>query len=91
MPDQVAFPAQIKLISVKSLITNDTEGELKLRFLPTDEVLETLHKLHRGDANVMVVVMPDTEINNRENNHGNQAIRAEKQRKPKGKAQGVCQ
>lgn len=62
---KIAFPAQIKLISVKSLITNDTEGELKLRFLPTEDVLGVLHRLHRGDANVMVVIMPsdDTEKN----------------------------
>jgi len=63
---RVAFSAQIKLISVKSLITNDTEGELKLRFLPTEEVLEVLHRLHRGDANVMVVVMPLDNENKRE-------------------------
>ena len=84
MPDQVAFLAQIKLISVKSLQTNDLEGELKLHFLPTDDVLEVLHRLHKGDANVTVVVMPETEINNRENNNGNQDIPPKKQRKPKG-------
>jgi hypothetical protein len=56
--DRVAFPAQIKLISVKSLMSLDTEGEIKLRFLPTDEVLEGLHRMHRGDANVMVAIVP---------------------------------
>jgi hypothetical protein len=66
MSDKVAFPAQIKLISVKSLLSNDIEGELKLRFLPTNDVLEVLHRLHRGDANVMVVVMPLDNENNRE-------------------------
>jgi len=84
MPDKIAFPAQIKLISVKSLISNDTEGELKLRFLPTEEVLEILHRLHRGDANVMVVVMPNTEINNREKTDGQEAVPARNKRKPKG-------
>ena len=75
MPDKIAFPAQIKLISVKSLISNDTEGELKLRFLPTDEVLEVLHRLHCGDASVMVVVMPLDNENKREiqkRKHGKQ-------------------
>mgnify|MGYP001428682086 CR=1 FL=1 len=80
MPDRIAFPAQIKLISVKSLQSLDTEGELRIRFLPTDEVLDALHRLHRGDANVMVVVMPDTE-NNNENQH---AIPQRSKRKPQG-------
>jgi len=81
---KIAFPAQIKLISVKSLISNDTEGELKLRFLPTNEVLEGLHRLHRGDANVMVVVMPDPAINNRESIDVKETVPAGKQRKPTG-------
>jgi len=84
MPDQVAFPAQIKLISVKSLITNDTEGEIKLRFFPTDEVLDALHRLHRGDANVMVVVMPDSEINNKQTVTSDAQIQTRRSHKPKG-------
>jgi hypothetical protein len=87
MPDQIAFRAQIKLISVKSLQSLDTEGELRLRFFPADAVLEVLHRLHKGDANVMVVVMPDTndsEINNREKTDGQEAVPTRRQRKPKG-------
>ena len=51
---KVAFPAQIKLISVKSLISGDKEGEIRLRFLPTDEVMDALQRLHQADEGVAV-------------------------------------
>jgi hypothetical protein len=84
MPDRIAFPAQIKLISVKSLQSLDTEGELRIRFLPTDEVLEVLHRLHRGDANVTVVVMPDSEINNKQLITSDAQVQTRRSHKPKG-------
>ena len=88
MDNQVAFPAQIKLISVKSLMSNDTEGELKLRFLPTDDVLEVLHRLHKGDANVMIVVMPETDKTEKNNEGTTQAISKRRKRKPEGATEG---
>lgn len=88
MSDRIAFPAQIKLISAKSLLSNDIEGELKLRFLPTAEVLEVLHRLHRGDANVMVVVMPDTDADDTAVKTNETKIQARPKRKPKGASEG---
>ncbi len=60
---QVSFDALIKSISVKSLVSGDKEGEIRLRFLPTDELLDGLNRLHRADAEVSVgiVAMIDNE------------------------------
>jgi len=51
---RTAFPALIKSIAVKSLVSGDKEGEIRLRFLPTDEVMDALQRLHRADEEVMV-------------------------------------
>lgn len=88
MDNKIAFAAQIKLISVKSLMSNDTEGELKLRFLPTDDVLEVLHRLHKGDANVMVVVMPETDKTEKNNEGTTKAVPKRRKRKPEGETEG---
>jgi len=62
---RTAFPALIKSISVKSLVSGDKEGEIRLRFLPTDEVMDALQRLHRADMDVSVgiVSIDDTEKN----------------------------
>jgi len=46
----VAFEALIKSISVKSLVSGDKEAELKLRFIPSDNLLDGLNRLHRADG-----------------------------------------
>ena len=58
---KTAFPALIKSISVKSLVSGDKEGEIRLRFLPTDEVMDALQRLHRADDNVMVDIVSNEE------------------------------
>jgi len=62
---KTAFPALIKSISVKSLVSGDKEGEIRLRFLPTDEVMDALQRLHKADEEVSVgiVAIDDTEKN----------------------------
>ena len=80
MPDQVAFLALIKSISVKSLVSGDKEGEIRLRFIPTDELLDGLNRLHRADDEVSIGIVAridDTE----KNNH---AIQKRTKRKPQG-------
>ena len=77
---RTAFPALIKSISVKSLVSGDKEGEIRLRFLPTDEVMDALQRLHRADEGVIVAIVDSAEnINN--NQH---AIQERSERKPKG-------
>jgi hypothetical protein len=83
MSDQTAFAASVKLISVKSLVSGDKEGEIRLRFRPTDEVLDGLNRLHRGDAEVWAVLVPMPESKNRESN-GDQAVPKREKRKPQG-------
>lgn len=58
---RTAFPALIKSISVKSLVSGDKEGEIRLRFLPTDEVMDALQRLHRADAEVFIVITEGVE------------------------------
>jgi len=58
---RTAFPALIKSISVKSLVSGDKEGEIRLRFLPTDEVMDALQRLHRADEEVIVAIVDPSE------------------------------
>jgi hypothetical protein len=77
---KTAFPALIKSISVKSLCSGDKEGEIRLRFLPTDEVMDALQRLHKADEEVMVAI-----VDSAENINNNQyAIQERSERKPKG-------
>lgn len=52
----VIFEAMIKQLNIKSLVSGDKEAELKLRFVPTDEILNKLNKLHKADDSVLVEV-----------------------------------
>lgn len=58
---RTAFPALIKSIQVKSLCSGDKEGEIRLRFLPTDKVMDALQRLHRADEEVMVAIVDSAE------------------------------
>jgi len=55
--NQVAFPALIKQISIRSLISGDKEAQILLRFLPTDDLLDGLNRLHRADEEVMIAIV----------------------------------
>jgi len=50
----VEFQALIKQISTKSLVSGDKESRLLLEFMPSDELLAGLNKLHKADAMVKV-------------------------------------
>ena len=52
----VIFEALIKQMNIKSLVSGDKEAELKLRFVPTDEILNKLNKLHKADDSVLIEV-----------------------------------
>lgn len=52
----VIFEALIKQLNIKSLISGDKEAELKLRFVPTDEILNKLNKLHKADDSVLIEI-----------------------------------
>jgi hypothetical protein len=80
---RTAFPALIKSISVKSLVSGDKEGEIRLRFLPTDEVMDALQRLHRADEEVIVAIV-DPADNNSEKQHDGQTIQERAKRKPQG-------
>jgi hypothetical protein len=80
---RTAFSALIKSISVKSLVSGDKEGEIRLRFLPTDEVMDALQRLHRADEEVVVAIVDPSE--------NTEQIQNEKptlQERPKRKPQG---
>lgn len=54
---KVAFEALIKQLTVKSLICGEKEARLLLEFKPEDEDVNSLNKLQKPDAQVMVVIM----------------------------------
>ena len=58
---QAEFEALIKQIQIKSLVSLDKEAEIRLRFLPNDELMDKLTRLHRADSNVKVIIK-DNEI-----------------------------
>ena len=80
---RTAFPALIKSISVKSLVSGDKEGEIRLRFLPTDEVMDALQRLHRADEEVMVAVV-ELSANAEQIQNEEPTLQKRTERKPKG-------
>jgi hypothetical protein len=87
MTDQVAFDALIKSISVKSLVSGDKEGEIRFRFLPTDELLNGLNKLHRADAEVSVGIVAIS-ANTEEKQNERSTLQKGTKRKPKRETEG---
>ncbi len=58
---KIAFRALIKQVNIKSLVSGDKEAEMILRFLPTDDILDTINKLHKADDSIMIVLMDEKE------------------------------
>ena len=54
---KIALEALIKQLNVKSLVSGDKEARLILQFLPTDDILDKINRLHKADDNIMVVLM----------------------------------
>jgi len=50
------FDALIKKIEIKSLVSGDKEAQILLQFQPTNELLDSLNKLHRADDLVNVKI-----------------------------------
>jgi len=57
----VTFEALIKQLTIKSLVSGDKEAEIRLRFLPTDEILNQLNRLHKADDLVRVIIHENRE------------------------------
>jgi len=89
VPEQVAFPALIKELNVKSLVTGDKEARLVLQFQPTDDLLDQINRLHRADELIMAAIVP-IENNNHQRiayNASTQRKKRQPQRPPEGNAQ----
>ena len=56
---KVAFKAMIKQMNIKSLVSGDKEARLILQFLPTDDILDKINKLHKADDNIFVALMDE--------------------------------
>ena len=52
-----AFNAMIKQLTVKSLVCGDKEARLTLDFLPTDDMLDSINRLHKADDEIFIVLM----------------------------------
>ena len=59
---KVAFEALIKSLTTKSLVSGDLESRLILQFLPTDDILNKINKLHKADDSIMIVLMDEKAI-----------------------------
>lgn len=59
---KVAFKGLIRQLSIKSLVCGEKEAKLTIDFKPDDNTLSDLNKLHKPDAEVMIVVMDDLDI-----------------------------
>ena len=54
---KVAFKALVKQMKIRSLVSGDKEAELILRFLPTDDMLDSINRLHKADDEIFIVLM----------------------------------
>ena len=54
---KVAFKALVKQMKIRSLVSGDKEAEMIVRFLPTDDILDKINKLHKADDDIMIVLM----------------------------------
>jgi len=54
---KVALKALVKQVKIRSLVSGDKEAEMILRFLPTDEMLDSINRLHKADDDIFVVLM----------------------------------
>ena len=54
---KVAFEALVKQMKIRSLVSGDKEAEMILRFLPTDNMLDSINRLHKADDDIFVVLM----------------------------------
>jgi hypothetical protein len=85
---KTAFPALIKSISVKSLVSGDKEGEIRLLFRPNDILLDGLNRLHKADEEVMVAIVDLADKTEKNSEDTTQAISERKKRKPKRETEG---
>ena len=53
---RVAFMGLIKELSIKSLVSGDKSAKLVIHFLPDDDTLDKLNRLHRADSEVAIAV-----------------------------------
>jgi hypothetical protein len=70
---KTAFPALIRELKVYTTVDLDKEAKITLRFRPTDEVIDSLNRLMRGDEEVMVAFVPLSNENKREIPKGKQS------------------
>jgi len=54
---KVAFKALVKQMKIRSLVSGDKEAEMILRFLPTDDMLDSINRLHKADDEIFIVLM----------------------------------
>jgi len=56
---KVAFEALVKQLKIRSLVSGDKQAEVILQFLPNDDILDKINKLHKADDEIMVVLMDE--------------------------------
>jgi len=56
---KIAFEALIKQLNTKSLVSGDKETRLILQFLPTDDILDKINRLHKANDTITAVLMDE--------------------------------
>ena len=84
---RTAFPALIKSISVKSLVSGDKEGEIRQLFRPNDILLDGLNRLHKADEEVMVAIVELSDKSTQKQDETQISKRTK--RKPERETEGV--
>jgi hypothetical protein len=54
---QASFPALIKELKIYTTVDLDKEARITLRFRPTDELIDGLNRLMRGDQEIMAAIV----------------------------------
>jgi len=86
MPDQVAFLAVIKQVSVKRTASEDREARLVVDFRPDEDVMTGLVKLSQLEQEMYIVIVPkdEAETNNKKSINGQTFIQTRRSHKPTG-------
>ena len=79
---KTAFPALIRELKVYTTVDLDKEAKITLRFRPTDEVIDSLNRLMRGDEEIMVAIVDPADKTEKNNERIIKAISKRKKRQP---------
>lgn len=58
---KVNFQAQIKTVTIKSLVSLDKSARIDLEFQPSDELIDKINRLHKPDSLINITIQEEEE------------------------------